>query len=184
MQINITQIVRHLTDEYRRFLKTSFRFLDPELREQFEKHLDAAAIVVKGPLVAMAREFTQGRTLKELVDAGKADPLLLKAHWPFGTRPLYRHQEKGLEAGRAGKCFVVTTGTGSGKTEAFLLPVMDGIARAKREGRQGLPALFVYPMNALANDQLERMRRLLREAAWTYHLTLHGEQRFRDKKSE
>lgn len=162
MQINTTQIVRYLTDEYKRFLKTSFRFLDQELKEQFEKHLDTAAVVVKGPLVSLSREFTQGPPLKDLVNAKKADPSLLRAHWPFGDEALYLHQEKCLETGRAGRCFIVTTGTGSGKTEAFLLPVIDGIIRAKRESRQGVQAVFVYPMNALANDQLERLRRLLR----------------------
>jgi ATP-dependent helicase YprA (DUF1998 family) len=56
----------------------------------------------------------------------------------------------------------VTTGTGSGKTEAFLLPVFDGILRRRREGVRGVQAVLLYPMNALANDQLERLRRMLR----------------------
>lgn len=161
---SISQIVRHLSTEYRSFLKTSFRFLDPKLREQFEGHLDTGEVVVKGPLVALSREFAPGRTLQEIIQAGEADSGLLKARWPFESRPLYRHQESALKVGRAGRPFIVTTGTGSGKTESFLLPVFDGILKAKREGAQGVKAVFVYPMNALANDQLVRLRRLLNDS--------------------
>jgi len=159
---NIPQAVRHLIEEYRRFLRTSYRFLDPHLRRQFEAHLAEADVVVRGPYVTLARDFERARTLRQLVEAGRIDKELLRAHWPFGVDRLYRHQERGLEVGRASRSFVVTTGTGSGKTEAFLLPVLDGILQRKREGAAGVQAIFLYPMNALANDQLERLRRLLR----------------------
>jgi ribosomal protein L32 len=162
MTPNIPLAVRHLIDEYRSFLRTSFRFLDEHLRRQFEEHLAQADVVVKGPYVTLARDFALGPTLWELVQEGTAHPDLLKANWPFGEGRLYQHQEQAFRIGREGRSFVITTGTGSGKTEAFLLPVLDGILRRKAEGIRGLQAIFVYPMNALANDQLERMRRLLR----------------------
>ena len=162
MTPNIPLAVRHLIDEYRSFLRTSFRFLDEHLRRQFEEHLARADVVVKGPYVTLARDFALGPTLRELVQEGTAHPDLLKARWPFGENRLYQHQEQAFRIGREGRSFVITTGTGSGKTEAFLLPVLDGILRRKAEGIRGLQAIFVYPMNALANDQLERMRRLLR----------------------
>jgi hypothetical protein len=119
-------------------------------------------VVVKGPYVTLARDFALGTTLQALVEDGTAHAELLKARWPFGKRPLFAHQERAFRVGCAGRSFVVTTGTGSGKTEAFLLPVMDGILRRKPEGVEGLQAVLDYPMNALANDQLERLRRLLR----------------------
>jgi ATP-dependent helicase YprA (DUF1998 family) len=60
---------------------------------------------------------------------------------------------------------VVTTGTGSGKTEAFLLPVMHGILQRVSEAQfRGVQAVLLYPMNALANDQLERLRRMHRKS--------------------
>jgi ATP-dependent helicase YprA (DUF1998 family) len=162
MKPNIPLAVRHLIAEYRRFLRTSYRFLDPRLREQFEAHLAQADVVVRGPYVTLARDFVRGRTLQALVEAGAVTADLLRARWPFGEAPLYLHQEQALLAGQAGRPFVATTGTGSGKTEAFLLPVLDGILRRKRDGVRGVQAVFLYPMNALANDQLERMRALLR----------------------
>lgn len=159
---NIPLAVRHLVEQYRRFLRTSYRFLDEGLRTQFEAHLAEIDVVVKGPYVTLAREFESGRTLAELVAAGAIDAEAAQLRWPFGANPLYRHQERALELGRQGNSFVVTTGTGSGKTESFLLPVVDGILRRKREGVRGVQAVLVYPMNALANDQLERLRRLIR----------------------
>jgi ATP-dependent helicase YprA (DUF1998 family)/RNA polymerase subunit RPABC4/transcription elongation factor Spt4 len=165
--------VSHLVKEYRRFLRTSYRFLDDHLRRQFEEHLAQAEVVVKGPYVTLARDFQKGATLKELVAEGRLDGRLLAAHWPFGEEALYRHQEQGLEAGRAGHCFIITTGTGSGKTESFLLPVLDGILRRKDQGVTGVQAVFLYPMNALANDQLERLRRLLRETGLDLSFALY-----------
>lgn len=154
--------VRHLIEQYRRFLRTSYRFLDDRLRSQFEAHLAAADVVVRGPYVTLAQDYELGASLRDLVAAGRAHPDLLRARWPFGDQRLYRHQETAFEVGRAGRPFVVTTGTGSGKTEAFLLPVLDGILRRKEQGVAGVQAVLLYPMNALANDQLERLRRLLR----------------------
>jgi ATP-dependent helicase YprA (DUF1998 family) len=154
--------VRHLIDQYRRFLRTSYRFLDQRLREQFEAHLAEVDVVVRGPYVTLAQDYELASTLRGLVEQGHAHPDLLRARWPFGDHPLYRHQQIAFEAGRAGRSFVITTGTGSGKTEAFLLPVLDGILRRKEQGVTGVQAVLLYPMNALANDQLERLRRLLR----------------------
>lgn len=161
MPANIPLAVRTLIEQYRRFLRTSYRFLDEGLRSQFEEHLARADVVVRGPFITLAREFVRGRTLHQLVQEGAAERALLKANWAFGAEPLFGHQERALEVGRAGRSFAVTTGTGSGKTEAFLLPVIDGIVRRKREGVSGVQAVLLYPMNALANDQLERLRRLL-----------------------
>ncbi|ROR02912.1 DEAD/DEAH box helicase [Desulfosoma caldarium] len=162
MTANVPQAVRGLISEYRRFLRTSYRFLDDRLRHQFENHLDGTDVIVRGPYVTLARDFERGRTLEKIVAAGGLHPDLLKARWPFGKERLFRHQEDALAALRVGRSCVITTGTGSGKTEAFLLPVLDGILRRKAEGVQGLQAVLLYPMNALANDQLERLRRLLR----------------------
>lgn len=89
----------------------------------------------------------------------------------FGEFTPYGHQALAYERlsslGRYGQRFrrpeptLVTTGTGSGKTEAFLHPILDHVLRAKREGITGMKALILYPMNALANDQASRLAQLL-----------------------
>src|SRR5699024_7185724 len=69
----------------------------------------------------------------------------------------YRHQKRAFQRLSIDnpKPTIVATGTGSGKTEAFLLPILDYCA--SKAGQQGIKAIFIYPMNALANDQAERI---------------------------
>ena len=81
----------------------------------------------------------------------------------------YRHQAtayqrlstRHLTPGERPKPTIVTTGTGSGKTEAFLNPILDHVLRARRLGVAGVKALIIYPMNALANDQAARLATLI-----------------------
>jgi ATP-dependent helicase YprA (DUF1998 family) len=96
------------------------------------------------------------------VDAG-----LLRATWPFGDRPFYEHQHRALDVAHAGPSFIVGTGRGSGKTGAFLPPVSNGIIQRKPEGRHGVQAILLYPMNVLANDRLERLPGCFVIRRWT-----------------
>ena len=74
---------------------------------------------------------------------------------PAGFQP-YRHQQQAFERldTRAGLNTLVATGTGSGKTECFLYPILDHCFRNR--GRKGIKAIVIYPMNALATDQAKR----------------------------
>jgi len=81
--------------------------------------------------------------------------------------PPYPHQADALEitANTAGRCILVTTGTGSGKTETFLLPILmrlgDEAARKPEQfAERAVRSIILYPMNALVNDQLGRLRKL------------------------
>jgi ATP-dependent helicase YprA (DUF1998 family) len=58
---------------------------------------------------------------------------------------------------------LVTTGTGSGKTESFLVPPLDRCLRQRRARQRGIKALVLYPMNALANDQARRIAKLVHQ---------------------
>ena len=73
-------------------------------------------------------------------------------------RPLHAHQHEALTRSEN---FLVATGTGSGKTESFLYPLVDDILRQGDLDRPGVRAILVYPLNALANDQLNRIAALL-----------------------
>ncbi|WP_343287357.1 DEAD/DEAH box helicase [Gordonia sp. SID5947] len=81
------------------------------------------------------------------------------------TRPLYQHQETAIRKVVDGRNLVVSTGTGSGKTESFLVPILNSLIEERARGTlgPGVRALLLYPMNALANDQLKRLRGLLKK---------------------
>lgn len=157
--------VRHLVEEYRRFLRSSYRLADPKLRDQFEEHISQADVLVKGPYITLARDFAQGRTLTDLLAQGVGHQDIARLNWPFGEKPLFKHQERAFcRVDADGRNCVIKTGTGSGKTEAFLLPVLSGVMKLREKGVPGLKAILLYPMNALANDQLVRLRKIVKDS--------------------
>ena len=80
----------------------------------------------------------------------------------IGYPTMYLHQQQVFEAVRNKEHVLVATGTGSGKTESFLYPIIDDLLRQRDQGiTTGLTAVLIYPMNALANDQLDRLRDML-----------------------
>jgi hypothetical protein len=176
MTVSAPAAVRHVVEEYKRYLRTTFRFLDPHLRQQFEEHLQGMDVLVRGPYVTLARDFERGTRLRNLVDEGVLDPGILRPAWPFGDEPLYLHQERAARAGAAGRPFLVTTGTGSGKTECLLIPAIDHCLKARARGEEGVKVVLLYPMNALANDQLERLRALLRGSGLSVTFGLYVQQ--------
>jgi ATP-dependent helicase YprA (DUF1998 family) len=161
-RFSVVESVRHLIAQYRRFILSSYRLADPKLRAQFEEHVNRAEVLVKGPYVTLARDFALGKPLGEIVAESCGHPQLARLKWAFGQGPLFAHQEAALRAAEAGRNAIVKTGTGSGKTEAFLLPVLSAVLRQRERGVPGTKALLLYPMNALANDQLVRLRELIR----------------------
>ncbi|MHB2165628.1 DEAD/DEAH box helicase [Alsobacter sp. R-9] len=120
---------------------------------------------VIGPFLESLPDFEKGRTLRELVEAGVLVRSWLKmdetAHGFLLDRKLHKHQETAILSAAMGMNYLVSTGTGSGKTESFLYPIVDHLLRDGTSG-PGVRAILVYPLNALANDQLYfRIARLL-----------------------
>ena len=84
------------------------------------------------------------------------------------SRPLYSHQldaliESRSKVGEPRPALVITAGTGAGKTESFLLPVLDELFSNAKPSGQGIRCLILYPMNALVNDQVDRLHEWLKE---------------------
>ena len=145
---------------YINYLKTSFYFKDKGLRASFQEALSQEGALLKGPFDETAHNFKRGvfaNNLAERFFPGSADgvtPALLDS-------ALYAHQETAVKSvfGDA-KNIVVATGTASGKTECFLYPILFDLYRQHLNGAlhdPGVRALVIYPMNALANDQRNRL---------------------------
>jgi ATP-dependent helicase YprA (DUF1998 family) len=153
-------VAEAVLESYRRYVRTGFPLRDEELERQRE------ALIENGLLwadlfVSLARPGTPGPKLASL--EGVLHPRTLALKWGF--QDLYAHQHQALERlrvreGARPQNTLVLSGTGSGKTEAFLMPVVDACFR---NPGPGVKALIIYPMNALANDQFGRLQRLLSE---------------------
>src|SRR5690606_12573606 len=84
---------------------------------------------------------------------------------PYGKpMVLYRHQVEAIEAAIRRESYVLTTGTGSGKSLSYFIPIVNDVLRRRRRGEKtsGITAIVVYPMNALCNSQLEELEKFLR----------------------
>jgi len=126
----------------------------PRLAERFRNEL-AAQDLVSGPFVEALPDFEKGKTLADLTLAQGGFLHDALAGLPTATRRLHLHQQRALEfAARDGKSLLVATGTGSGKTETFLYPIAHALLSDPEPEKPGVRALLIYPMNALANDQL------------------------------
>jgi len=151
---------------YRQYLQTAFYFRDPDLRASFQKTL-SEGVIRKGPFLEATPVFRRGATPRELLGPEFGQDMeegFLAAL--NGDRSLFLHQEASVRSVLAAQNVVVATGTGSGKTECFLYPILIHLFREflRAELGPGVRALVLYPMNALANDQRDRLggiRRML-----------------------
>ena len=157
-----------LNSTYRRYLRSLLPVRDPALAAALAGCIAASPLLTKGPLLEATPPYRTGATLRDLIGEGVLDRAFARLGGPALPldRPLYLHQEQALRKAAAGRNLVVATGTGSGKTESFLLPVLSALTAERTAGTlgPGVRALLLYPMNALANDQLRRLRRLLADA--------------------
>ena len=167
---NPAKAAEEIKKEYIGYISTTFHFRNPQLQEKLVEELDKT--VSNGPFVEIKDSFKSGASIRELIAKGVLSPLFadLEKGKPQSyqrklplDRPLYFHQQRAIEKIVAGNNVVVSTGTGSGKTNCFLIPVINELLREKEQGtlNDGVRAIFIYPMNALANDQIKGLRELL-----------------------
>ena len=115
---------------------------------------------------------TSAYSLDDIVDEGRFDAslrdVLNKPSAMPRDRKLYTHQYESILSAQSGTdgelpSIVVTAGTGAGKTESFLLPILNDLYRNPTEDAEGVKCIILYPMNALVNDQVDRLYEWLKE---------------------
>lgn len=155
------QLIRQYADYVRSFIRIS----DEHIRKKVDDELRSGALR-PDPLIQLNPAFEPGATIDELVEEGTLHPecwRIFRIHKGPGSEGdplrLHRHQEEAIRAATTGDNYVLTTGTGSGKSLAYIVPVVDHVLR---EGSgKGLQAIVVYPMNALANSQVGELEKFL-----------------------
>lgn len=168
----IAETITKIQSALREYIEATYHVGHPTLISQRRTLLDQEGVISQAPFIESTPRYQAGRPFSELELTEAAKKLFAAltsgaSGSPLLYDPPYSHQAEALELTmRDGLSLAVTTGTGSGKTESFLLPMLAKLAREAAEdpqsfARPAVRALILYPMNALVNDQLGRLRLLL-----------------------
>ena len=154
-----------VVDEYKRFA-TSFTTIHAR-----DIHEQVTAIYAKQrywpePLIQINPSYKCSTDVGTLVANGVLDPGCAGIFRTNGQPlSLYKHQEQAVALAAEGESFVVTTGTGSGKSLCFFIPIVShALSARKTRTRARTHAIVVYPMNALANSQMEELSKFIGQA--------------------
>ena len=164
---NVFSFRDQLIEEYSTFSQSFTRIAADDIRQEVERQY-AAGRYWPEPLIQINPNYKRKGSVQELSQQGELHPgcagifQIGKAEGNPQPLSLYAHQVEALAKARQQKSYVVTTGTGSGKSLAFFIPIIDRILKAKeKDATPHTRAIVIYPMNALANSQLEELDKFL-----------------------
>ncbi|MFT8312724.1 MAG: DEAD/DEAH box helicase [Clostridium sp.] len=167
MSMNPVKTTKYINSKYTEYLKSILTVKDNVIREKAISKIKKENKFIKGPFIEITPPFQTGKSIKELIDEGILSIEFKEINKSLDNdRSLYKHQEVAIrKIVNDSKNLIVATGTGSGKTECFLIPIVNYLMKQKENGtlNSGVRALLLYPMNALANDQVKRLRSLLKD---------------------
>ena len=162
--MNIFEFRQDVIRQYQAYVTSFVHIRDRDVRAYVDEQMQSG-VFWPDPLAQLNPNFTPGGSVSDLVREGTLHPgcaELFAAGAPRAPLNLHAHQRAAALLAREGRSYVVTTGTGSGKSLTYILPIVDHVLR--RGSGQGVQAIVVYPMNALANSQVEELGKFLGEA--------------------
>lgn len=164
---NVFQFRNQLIERYGSFSRSFVRIAAPDIQAEIE-HQYAQGRYWPEPLVQINPNYQRQGTVQQLAEQGILDSACADIFQVGKTEGspqplhLYKHQMEALAKGQGRQSYVVTTGTGSGKSLSFFIPIIDRILKARKsDGKARTRAIVIYPMNALANSQLEELDKFL-----------------------
>lgn len=174
MSDTIQETIKQLHAALRDYIEATYHISAPALIEQRKRLLNRAGIIHQVPYIESTPRYRAGTRFEDMKGLPPAAlEIYSKLSVADGTLPVilydppYKHQSEAIQSSLIdSKNLLIMTGTGSGKTEAFLLPILGKLAREARsapaafQNDLAVRALVLYPMNALVNDQLGRLRSL------------------------
>ncbi len=147
--------------EYRDYVEGYIKIKDPQIRDVVNQSLDDG-LLAPAPILQLNPAYQDGESIDELVADGVLHPDCKSIFVnPETGAPLrfYKHQTEAFRRAARRENYVLTTGTGSGKSLAYIVPIVDSILRDRPD--KGVQAIIVYPMNALANSQINELEKFL-----------------------
>ncbi|GAA5175592.1 DEAD/DEAH box helicase [Niveibacterium umoris] len=166
--MDVFQFRAHVVTEYEQFTRSFTRIRADDIRQHVDREYQSQKYWPE-PLIQINPTYRSGGTVDELVASGLLSPecagifRLGKSASSAGVPlPLHQHQAEAISLALAGESYVLTTGTGSGKSLSYFIPVVDACLKAKKvDPTPRTRAIVIYPMNALANSQLEELKKFL-----------------------
>ena len=148
--------------EYQRFATSFTTIHAPDIRQQVDA-IYAESRYWPEPLIQVNPSYKRTTDVGTLVASGVLHPGCADIFRADGEPlSLYKHQEQAIALAAEDESFVVTTGTGSGKSLCFFIPIVNHVLAARRTSAQRrTEAIVVYPMNALANSQMDELRKFI-----------------------
>lgn len=143
--------------DYRAYIESFLTIKDQRI-DSFVKDKFEAGVFWPEPLLQLNPQYEKPASLKDLVDSGTLHPDCIPI---FGDLTLYAHQVQAIEAAQRWENYILTTGTGSGKSLTYLVPIVDHILKNPSSERK-VRAIIVYPMNALINSQALALDEMLK----------------------
>jgi len=164
--VNIFELARSTIEDYSSFVTSFIQIKDNKINEFIEKELNEGLLWPE-PLIQINPSFEPGAYIDELVRQGilheecsRIFKIKKNSNDIHGDAlRLHRHQLEAILAAKEGDNYVLTTGTGSGKSLSYIVPIVDFVLRSS-PGR-GIKAIVIYPMNALANSQFGELEKFL-----------------------
>ena len=158
-------VLNDVLDDYKSFVRGFLNIRDPAVLAKVQREVDNG-LMWPEPWLALNPAFEPGGSVDDLVDLGILHQDcrdIFRARTSLNTQgqeiTFHRHQVKAIEIASRRESYVLTTGTGSGKSMAYIVPIVD---RVLRDGSgRGIRAIIVYPMNALANSQHGELEKFL-----------------------
>jgi len=147
---------KNIVENYRNYLGSFLSIADERIKSRVKESFEGDGFIPE-PLVQFNPAYQTSESLNDLVAEKLAHTDLTKV---FGEFDLYKHQAKALRQGLNDKGFIVTSGTGSGKSLTYLSTIFNHIFKEEANKKKGVKAILVYPMNALINSQQEEIEKL------------------------
>jgi ATP-dependent helicase YprA (DUF1998 family) len=160
--VDVFDLDRTLVADYASFARSFTQIRAQDIRDQVDS-IYASRRFWPEPLITVNPHFERGASVEALVADGSLHPDVARVFRVDGQSiTLYRHQMQSVAKASARQSFAVTTGTGSGKSLCFFIPIIDAAIRARASGEEPRTrAIVIYPMNALANSQREELNKFL-----------------------
>lgn len=148
------QQAREVRDSVIEYIKATFRFKEKDVSDAFYRFIeDKKNGLFKGPYVSLKTPFVSATK-----EESENIPLDITPSFPPYKHQLQAFRQLSMKNGHKPEPTLLTTGTGSGKTECFLYPILDYCFHCNQYERQtGVKVIIMYPMNALASDQAKRL---------------------------